>query len=164
MNDFVGGDFHFWLNIDSDNPPLRNPLDLIEYDRDIIGLPTPVWHHTGKESKGERPVYWNAWDYVEQEDAYREHNQKDGLQRVDAVGTGCFLVSRRVFLNQEMQTGVFLRQFNPDGTVYKGNDISFCERARSVGFEVWAHYGYPCQHFNNLELNEVIDAFKNLYE
>jgi len=162
--DFIKGPWDFWLNIDSDNPPMNNPLDLIEYDRDVIGLPTPVWHFTGKEGPGERPVYWNAWDYVPEKDAYKEHEPKKGLQKVDAVGTGCLLISKRVFLYPEMQKGAFTRQLHEDGTVNKGNDISFCERARKCGFEIFAAYDYPCMHFNQLELNEVIRAFRNLYK
>lgn len=164
VNDFVDGDFDFWLNIDSDNPPMNNPLDLVEYDRDIIGFPTPVWHFTGKEGKGERPIYWNAYDYVREEDAYKEHNPKEGLQKVDAVGTGCVLISKRVFLGEEMRKGAFVRELNRDGTVNKGNDISFCEKARKQGFGIYAHYDYPCMHFNELELNEVVRAFRNLYD
>lgn len=163
VGDFMNGDYYFWLSIDSDNPPLNNPLDLVELDRDIIGCPTPVWHFKG-DKKGERPVYWNAYDYVAQEDAYREHHPRKGLQQVDAVGTGCFLVSKRVFLDPEMRRGAFTRKLNPDGTVNKGNDISFCERARDQGFEIYAHYDYPCMHFQRLELNEVVTAFRNLYE
>lgn len=161
VNDFLAGEYNFWLSIDADNPPMNNPLDLIEYNRDIIGLPTPVWHFT--EQPNERPVYWNGYDYVTEEDAYKEHEPKQGLQEVDAVGTGCFLVSRRVFLDERMQ-GSFTRQLNKDGTVNKGNDISFCERAKSCGFNIFCHYDYPCMHFVELELNEVIRAFRLLYE
>jgi len=165
VNDFMEGDYTHWLNIDADNPPMKNPLDLLEYDRDIMGLPTPVWHFDEPNvKKGERPIYWNAYDYVEEEDAYREHKEKKGLQKVDAIGTGCFLISRRVFLNPEMRKKPFERQLNEDGTVNKGNDLSFCERATKQGFEVFAHYDYPCMHFNELELNEVARAFMNLYE
>jgi hypothetical protein len=163
VNDFIDSDCDFWLNIDSDNPPMNNPLDLVELDRDIIGLPTPVWHFTGKEKKGERPIYWNAYDYVNSEDAYKEHNPKAGLQKVDAVGTGCLLISKRIFLNEKMRKGAFTRQLNSDGTVNKGNDISFCELSRSLGFNIYCHYDYPCMHFNELELNEVVRAFRNLY-
>ncbi len=161
--DFIKGHWQFWLNIDADNPPIKNPLGLVELNRDVIGLPTPVWHHTGKEKIGERPYYWNAYDYVPDEDAYKEHEPKEGLQKVDAVGTGCVLFSKRVFLDPEMQTGCFTRKLNPDGTVNKGNDISFSERARGLGFNIYAHYDYPCMHFNNLELTEVVGAFDNLY-
>ena len=88
VNDFMAGDYDFWLNIDSDNPPMANPLDLIELNKDVMGLPTPVWHFTGK-TKGERPIYENAYKYVPESDAYKEWPVKEGLQRVNAVGTGC---------------------------------------------------------------------------
>lgn len=35
--------------------------------------------------------------------------------------------------------------------------------ARKKGFEIYAHYDYPCNHHKNLELHEVIKGFKNLY-
>ncbi len=160
VNDFRRGDYDFWLSIDADNPPLRNPLDLIEYNRDIIGCPTPVWHFTGK--KGERPIYYNAYDYIPSQDAYKEHLPRKGLQKVDAIGTGCFLIAKRVFLNKKLQEGAFQRMLYPDGTVNKGNDLSFSERARNEGFEIFTHYDYLCQHFTNLELNEVVQAFMSL--
>jgi hypothetical protein len=162
VNDFIGGNYDYWLNIDADNPPMNNPLDLIELDKDIIGCPTPVYHFTDK-IKGERPWYENAYQYVEKDDAYREYPLKNGLQRVDAVGTGCTLMARRVFDHPEMRKGAFTRKLNPDGTVERGNDISFCERARYYGFEVWAHFDYRCQHFNELEMHEVIRAFHGVY-
>lgn len=153
--------FDFWLSIDSDNPPMNNPLDLVELDRDIIGLPTPIWHYT-KEKPGERPYYWNAYDYVPEDDAYKEHVPQEGLQKVDAVGTGCFLMARRVFEDLEMQKAPFERKLYPDGRVHKGNDMSFCEKVRARGFEVWAHYGYPCHHFVEIDLLEMIRALQGM--
>lgn len=166
VNDFMDiyKDHSFWLNIDSDNPPINNPLDLIELDRDIIGLPTPVWHFTDKEKKGERPLYYNAYNYDKNKNAYRENGLREGLQEVDAVGTGCLLISKRVFINPEMRKLPFARIWNSDGTIERGNDIAFCERAKRQGFKIYAHYDYPCMHFNKLELNEVVRAFSNLYE
>jgi len=99
---------------------------------------------------------------VPEKGAYKEHAEKKGLQKVDATGTGCFLIARRVFENEEMQKGAFTRKLYPDGRVEKGNDISFCERAREQGFEIYAHFGYPCMHFNELELTEVIRAFQEI--
>ena len=163
VNTFMKGDEDFWLNIDADNPPGNNPYDLVELDKDIIGLPTPIWHFKG-EKKGERPVYWNAYDYDPSVDAYREHPVKNGLQRVDAVGTGCVLYNRRVFEPPEMRKAPFMRKWNEDGTVDKGNDISFCERARANGFEIYCHYNYPCDHFSELSMNEMVRAFRELYQ
>jgi hypothetical protein len=164
VKDFVADDYDYWLSMDADNPPMKNPLDLVEYDLDIVGFPTPIWHFDmANKKRGERPIYWNAYDYVAEKDAYCEHEPKEGVQRVDAIGTGCFLVAQRVFQNSVMQKGAFQRQFHNNGTVNKGNDLSFCERARAQGFEIYAHYDYPCMHFEQVELTEVIAAFRNVH-
>lgn len=163
VNDFMDGDFDFWLNIDSDNPPAaKNPLKLIDLDLDIVGLPTPVWHFEDKV-KGERPVYLNAYDFVPEEAAYKEHLPHEGLQEVDAVGTGCILISRRVFENERMRQAPFARLWNEDGTVDTGNDIAFCARAKRQGFRIFCDYDHPCLHFNEIELNEVTRAFHGVY-
>lgn len=159
VNDFLEGDYDFWLSIDHDNPPMKNPLDLVEYDRDIVGFPTPVWHYNGN---GDRPIYWNGYDYVGESDAYQEHATKEGLQRVDAIGTGCFLVARRVLLHPDMKAP-FIRTINEDGTVHKGPDLIFCEKARAAGFEIFMDYDRPCMHFQPLELNEVVEAFRGIH-
>ena len=167
IKEFLASGFDFWLNMDADNPPMKNPLDLVEFNKDIMGLPTPVAHYDSK-FLGESPLYLNAYDYVKESDAYRPHRQVQGLQRVDAVGTGCVLFARRVFEHPEMQKGAFVRKLYPDGTVHKGNDISFCERAKEAGFEIWTHYDYMCRHFNEIELQENMNHmaafFKNYYQ
>lgn len=160
VNEFMAGDWAWWLSMDADNPPEKNPLDLIEHDKDIIGCPTPIYHCTGKP--GERPIYWNAYRYVSDDDAYAEWQVRESLQRVDAIGTGCFLVNRRVFEHPEMRKGPFMRKWNEDGTVERGNDIAFCERARECGFQIWCHFDYPAEHMVEIPLNEVSKAFKAL--
>lgn len=154
VNDFMAGDEDCWLSFDADNPPIGNPLDLVLYDKDVIGCPTPIWHN---DKPGDRPYCFSAFDGAP--GGYREHPPGGGLQRVDAVGTGCFLVARRVFEDPEMRKAPFQRTYHEDGTVDKGNDIAFCERARARGFEIWCHYGYPCRHFNEIEITEIYQAF-----
>ncbi len=156
--DFLKGGEDFWCSMDDDNPPINNPLDLVELDLDLIGFPTPVWHN---KIKGNRPWYFNALDWVEKEQAYQPHKDTNGLQEVDAVGSGCFLVKREVILALKDQQP-FMRQWNQDGTVDIGGDFSFCQKVKKAGFKVWTHYGYPCHHFNELSLIEVIEAVNNM--
>lgn len=158
IKDFLRGGEDFWLSIDDDNPPINNPLDLMEYDLDLIGLPTPVWCN---KVKGDRPYYFNALDWDEKEQAYRPHENTDGLQEVDAIGSGCFLVARRVILKLKDQQP-FMRQWNRDGTVEMGGDYSFCQKVKKEGFKIWAHFNYPCHHFNEISLIEVIEAINNM--
>lgn len=163
--DFLKNGEDYWLNIDSDNPPLNNPLDLIELDKDIIGLPTPVWHFDRENQKpGDAPLFWNVFKKDPNSKAYFEYHVRDGLQEVDAIGTGCFVVARRVFLDPEMQKGPFIRKTYPDGRVNKGNDISFCERARENGWKIWAHFDYSCDHFAEMSMLEMVRGYRNFYE
>lgn len=155
-------DYDFWLNLDSDTAPMNDPLELLDLDLDMIGLPYPLLL-AGKP--GERPISWAAWDYVEEEDGYAEHLEKQGLQKVDAVGGGCFLIKCDVFRKHpELQSGAFARTLNSNGTVQRGNDISFCERLRSVGIQIHAHYDYPCKHFKEVDLARVNSGFRELMD
>lgn len=156
MNDFLDGGEDYWLSMDDDNPPLRNPLDLIELDCDLIGLPTPVWANM---VPGDRPWYFNAMDRTSE--GFVPHEPCEGLQEVDAIGSGCFIVSRRVMLALRDQQP-FARQWNADGTVHIGGDFSFCDKVKAAGFRIFAHFDYPCDHFNELPLLEVIQAFTAL--
>ena len=158
VKDFCEGDYDFWLNIDADNTPVRNPLDLVYHDLDIVGLPTPVWY-VDENKPEDRPYYYNAYDFRPDKDAYGEHYINGGLEEVDAIGSGCMMVSRRVFMNAEMRKGPFLRKHHEDGRVKRGTDLAFCERARENGFSVWVHYDYPCHNFSEIDLRQAIGAF-----
>lgn len=160
VRDFLRGGEDYWLSFDADNPPTKNPLDAIAYDKDIVSFPTPVWH-VNDEKPEERPFYWNAYKRVG-DAGYTEWPDKIGLQRVDAAGGGCVLIAKRVFQHPEMQRGAFTRKLLPDGRVDRGNDISFCERAKACGFEVWADFDRPCMHFQEVELVEAIAAFQRI--
>lgn len=164
VKDLLEGGYDYWLSIDDENPPTNNPLDLIELDKDIVGFPTPVWHYTRKP--GERPIYLNAYSWDEKAGAFREFHPQTGVQRVDAVGGGCFLAHRRVFEHPDMR-GCFTRILNDDGTVEFGNDMSFCKRATEAGFEIWAAFDYQdrsyvCDHFVELSLLEIARAIEGL--
>lgn len=158
MGDFLDGGEDYWLSMDDDNPPSTNPLGLVELDCDLIGCPTPVWCNM---VEGDRPWYFNAMD--RKKDGYVPHEPCDGLQEVDAIGSGCFLVARRVmWALRDHQP--FMRQWDQRGLVQMGGDFSFCEKVRAAGFRVWAHYGYVADHMNELPLLEVIRAFGVMYE
>lgn len=153
IKEFLEGDYTHWLSIDADNPPTKNPLDLVFLDLDIVGCPTPVLHI---DKQGERPLYLNALDWGG--NGWTEHNDKIGLQEVDAIGGGCFVISRRV-LEKLKYKQPFQRTYNRDGTVEYGNDYSFSKKAKEAGFKLFAHYDYLCRHFVEVDLLETWEAF-----
>ncbi len=145
------GDYDWWLNIDSDNPPTRNPLDLIELDKDIITCPTPIWRPDNED----KPFSWNAM-FLGEDGTHYEWQQPSGLQEVDAVGMGCTLINKRVFQVPKMQYQPFMREWKPNGTALRGTDVSFCMRAKESGFKVWAHFDYPCDHMKEVNLTKAL--------
>lgn len=155
MNDFLDGGEDFWLSMDDDNPPKNNVADLVNLDLDVVGFPTPVWH---SEVKGDRPFYFNALTKVDDGFSPLPSERWKGLQEVDAIGSGCFMVARRVMLALK-DDQPFMRQWGKDGRVVQGCDYSFCDRAKAKGFRIWSHFDYPCDHFNELSLLEVIQSF-----
>jgi hypothetical protein len=158
---FVANDFDFWLSIDSDNPPLLNPLTLAFLDKDVIGCPTPIFKYKPGDSCP-KPIVLNAFDRVG--DAYREHPEHWGLQEVDAVGGGCFLAARRVLEHPDMQYQPFTRNVDEDGINCLGNDLAFCRRAKAAGFRIWAHYGYQCDHFRRVSLQGMKRGYMEALE
>jgi len=153
MHDFLDGGEDFWLSIDDDNPPRRNPLDRVADDLDVVGFPTPVWHAA---VSGDRPFYYNAMYRVE--GGWKPTEHSEGLHEVDAIGSGCFLVARRV-MTALMEKQPFMRMWRRDGTVEVGGDFMFCDKVKAAGFQIWADFDRPCDHFNEVSLSEVIQRF-----
>ena len=149
-------DHDFWLNMDSDNPPVNNPLDLVELDKDVRGLPTPVWANM---KPGDQPYYYNVLDKKPGTEGWKPA-VGEGLTEVDVTGSGCMLIHRRVL--EKLDKPLFMREYDKDGIVTRGHDYLFCEHAQDAGFKIWTHFDYPCYHFNETELGEQIKAFNDM--
>jgi GT2 family glycosyltransferase len=135
--------------MDSDNPPMasrgRNPLELAELDKDVVVLPTPIFHGGWKN-----PFLFNCYDVADDGDGYVEHHPQEGLQEVDVGGSGCMLIARRVL---EALAPIPFRCGNDEnGIQIYGEDFMFCEKAREKGFSIWSHFDYVCHHYKEVDL------------
>ena len=152
--------FDYLISIDDDNAPVHSPLDLVFLDKDIVGLPTPVWMG-GKT----QPWWLNAMvrNGPEEGAGWKPYlPEKPGeLCEVDAVGAGCIVIARRVL---EKVKAPFNRKWSEDGIQEVGLDFNFCRRSKEAGFEVWAHYGYPCNHIKELSLGEMASSMRHVFE
>lgn len=150
VRQFLKGDYDYWLTIDSDNPPLKNPLDLIEFDKDVIAYPTLIWDHNGHR------LFWNIFDYNEETDFFDSKLLEDGFNECDGGGSGCLLIARRV-MEKLMNDGVgpFLRNFESNGKQKRGSDLEFCLKVKKAGFKIWYHREYICDHFKECSLNTM---------
>lgn len=152
--DFLAGPYDTWLNIDADNPPLRNPLDNVGNPHSVIGYPTPVWHDGCKGI----PLYWNAM--IAKDDGYIAADPGEGLVEVDAVGSGCVLFNRDVVADVREHFGApFCRTTDEDGLVEFGPDFLFCRRAKELGHTIAADFERPCRHFSEIDLLTAAERY-----
>lgn len=151
---FCNNDFDYLITIDADNPPQRTPIDLVFMDKQVVSCPTPLLKSSS--NTGAPIVVWNAFDLGLDQKAYHEHRPCNGLQKVDAIGTGCVVISKQVARILEGRRNVFGAIWNDDRTDYiMGHDLAFCKLCREHGVEIWCHYDYPCHHYKEVDLWEV---------
>lgn len=138
---FLASDNQWLLMIDEDVVPSQNPLEMIEVDKDIVVAPAPIyqykvlWNIYKTDLKG----FWVPVDLSKEKE----------LIEIDAAGTGCILIKRRVL---EAIKSPFKRIFDEDGIETMGLDLSFCKKAKERGFKIFASIKHKCSHYKTLDL------------
>lgn len=147
---FLATDNDFLMMIDDDITPRSNPAHYVFADKDIIGFPAKV-------RQGDRQLNWVA--YVLRPDRHEyapvdfsKVAQDIELLKVDAVGTGCILIKRKVL---ESIKAPFHIHFDEDGILTMGTDFAFCERASEAGFEIFTTPKCVCEHFKELGMLDL---------
>ena len=80
-----------------------------------------------------------------------DHLNKSGLQECDATGTGCIIIKREVI---EKVKKPFENIYDKDGIKTLGLDLSFCQKAKELGYRVWVHLDYVASHFYTYDLKD----------
>lgn len=149
---FLKTDCDFLLMIDNDVVPLTNPAELVFADKDVVGMPAKVRQRV-------RSINWVA--YVKNPDLdggyapvdfFRVDTDID-LLKVDAIGTGCILVKRKVL---EAIKAPFHCLYDDDGICKMGTDFAFSQRADDAGFEIYTTPQRTCEHFKEVGLADIL--------
>ncbi|KKM67209.1 hypothetical protein LCGC14_1473410 [marine sediment metagenome] len=150
---FLGSAAEFLITVDDDNPPLRNPIDLVFEDKDVVALPTPIiW--------GGKRITWNIYKRTG-ENLYDTIPQPEGAQfvRVEAAGAGCLVIKRRVL--ESIPAAFSCVVDATSGKIALGTDLAFSKRVTDAGFELWAHFGYCCRHIQSVDLWNLVEASRS---
>jgi len=141
---FLSGDWDYMLQIDADNPPPKNVLDLIDLDKEVIGLPTPIQM---SPIKGLTELFWNVF-----RGGYPIKEVGEGLQEAEAVGSGCILIRRDVL---EKIKHPFTTIRDEEDLRLVSTDLAFCQRCREQGIKIWTHWDYKCSHYKQIDLSTL---------
>lgn len=142
---FLEGDADYLLFIDADNPPPHNVLDLIDLDKEVIGLPTPIQM---SPIQGLTEIFWNVFG---DDDKPIKYSGK-GLEEVNMVGSGVMLIRRDVL---EKLNNPFTTVRNGADLRIVGTDTAFCKKCKKQDIKVWTHWDYKCDHFKTINLNTL---------
>ena len=79
---------------------------------------------------------------------------------VDATGAGCLCVRTEVFANMKPPWFEFTPNPKP-GFPLVGEDVSFCHKAKQLGYKIYVDTSIPCTHLATLEVDHrVYESFK----
>lgn len=145
VQSFLQSDCDYLLMIDNDIVPPLDIINLADFQKDVISpvcfmyqkhLIVPLILRRAKDGQ------YSPLDYKGHE----------GLVEVDAVGTGCIFISRRVL---EKIRAPFLNEYDLDGIKKIGLDLAFCRKAKAEGFKIFCHLDYVCEHWVTMDLKNI---------
>jgi len=144
-------EFDYLMMVDSDIVPPENIMNLADFQKDIIGGLCFAW-----QQQTIIPLVLEYDPKRNPEKPYHiiEFDGSEGLVECDAIGTGCMLIKREVLEHPKMKAP-FTNYYDENGIKKEGLDLSFCRRAKELGFKVYCHLDYPCSHWTPFDLRDV---------
>ena len=154
---FIEGKWDWLFMFDEDNIPIRNPFSMLEHDLDVCGGVYP-----GRSSKG---FNFHAFDLDEKRypkeiffNFIKEPSRREGVQKVDAVATGCIAIKRHVIEKMyKKKMAPFEELFNEYGIMKTSDDMAFCLKCRELKIPVHADWNILCDHIKETSLLEAIE-------
>lgn len=147
---FLESGCDYLMMLDGDIIPPEDTIYLADYDKDVIGGTCLAYKQNSvvplvleKNSGGQK-----KYRSITGENMY-------GIAEVDAVGTGCILITRRVL---EDVKAPFQNRYDEDGIRTAGLDLEFCRKAKQKGYKVWAHLDYLCSHWTDVDLKQIYQS------
>jgi len=156
VKSFLKSPCDYLLMIDDDVVPPLGILNLADFQKDIIGALCFAFTHNMVV-----PIAWNR--RADGQYWLSDLDGNDGLQKVDAVGTGCIMISRKVLENPWWQNngGWFKNEYDKTGHKKEGNDLAFCRKAEDLGYKVYTHTDYICSHIVPMDLRYIYGTLIN---
>lgn len=156
VNAFMEEDSDIFVAVDDDTIPPggflpRLVAPILEDAADIVGAPVVAVPRPG----GLVIPNTFQWGVQDGQETYLPYIGQ-GVEPVDAVGSAVLAVHRRVFQKVKRP---FSEELNKDGSIVRGGDLRFCERAVSQGFRVVANFDLLCEHFRAVHLGALAAAY-----
>lgn len=138
---FLDSPYDCLFIVDSDCVPPVDAIDLIQaFDMPILSIPHPTV--IGREMG--LMVMWSNGD-----GQYHQKLPLNDLQKCDAVGCSGLAIKREVF---EKMNSPYFKFVYEDGLLIKGEDFYFCDKAKDLGYGIYAYCKNPQTHYVEIPL------------
>jgi len=152
---FIEGSWDFLCMFDDDTIPLKNPFSILDHNLDVCGGVYP-----GRSTKG---YNFHVFD-LDREKYPKEiffkfvgGDRRVGVQKVDAVATGCIFIKRGVIEKMyERNLAPFEDMFDENGIMVTSDDMAFCLKCMELGVSVHADWNVVCDHIKETSLLQCI--------
>ena len=138
------------LTIDSDVSPSLDILDILKNDKKIIAPINFVWKSWGLAPLISTTNPKGRGYIVTDPD---KANDPNNLVEVDGTGTTCLFIHREVI--EKMKPPYFMFGYDEEGRINLGEDYSFCQKAKELGYSIWIDKKYVTNHFTTNSLKSV---------
>ena len=149
---FLEGDWDYLCMFDDDNFPLKNPFSMLDRDKDVVAGCYP-----GADDRG---VHFHVYDIKSVAPytfSFVPPEKREGLQKVDAIATGCMFIKRGVLEKMKKRGMIpFEDMFDKEGILVHNEDMAFCIKCRKLGIDVYADWNIICDHMKEVSLLDVI--------
>lgn len=148
-------DREYLLFVDDDTIPPVNILSMVKHNKLICGAPVYIYQGGMLVPNLFRKNYVNQLGYVPWQGC-----EYQGLQKIDAIGTGCVLIHRKVF--DYLEKPYFKTEIDANGMKVIGEDLYFCKKATDAGLEIWADTDKICGHIKTVDLASIALQYRKL--
>lgn len=147
---FLKSNADWLMTIDSDVSPSLDILDILDTDKKIIAPINFVW-----KSWGLAPLLSTSnpdgRGYIVTDP--KVANSPERIVEVDGTGTTCLFINREVI--EKMKPPYFMFGYDEEGRINLGEDYSFCQKAKELGYKIWIDKKYVTNHFTTNSLKSV---------
>jgi hypothetical protein len=154
---FIEGDWDWLVMFDEDNIPTKNPFSMLDHDLPVCGGVYP-----GRGSKG-----FNFHVFDLDREQYPEHiffkfirdpDRRVGVQRVDAVATGCIAIKRHVIEKMYKKNWAPCEElFDKYGIMITSDDMAFCLKCMKLKIPVYADWNLIVDHVKETSLLDCVE-------
>ena len=143
---FLKGDWTHLFFLDDDiRPPVDVIQTLLKYEKDVICANYLLF----------LDQHLHPAAYKKAKDTYESYRMGEtGVKEVDAIGLGACLIKRHV-LEKTMREDCFTLEYDEDGHLAMGEDITFSECVKRFGIPIHYDFSTMCHHVKEIDLLDM---------